>query len=285
MTTRSEIEQALDRYLAEGAERVPDRVIDAALDQIDQIPQRRALRVPWRFHEMPSVFKFALAGAAVVAVLVVGSMFLVRGPTPNVGGPGMAPASPTSPASPSPSPVPSPTSNPLLDTSTWTTYVSDRYGFTIAYPSDWTEDGPPDHDWTFENDIEAWQSTATEHFLNPEGSVGVSAWSVAVDPGTTVESWIEAYCSRQSGGSCGGITDRAVPVETGDGHPGVGQFGPNADTMAFFLVGDRVYVAALWRGETDPTVVRYGGAWRLLETFVSTMTIGAEPPQGSPDPS
>jgi len=84
MTNRSELEQALDRYLAEGGEQVPDRVVDAALDQIDHTPQRHALRMPWRFPDMPYVLKSAMVGAAVVAVLIVGGVLLTRGPTTNL---------------------------------------------------------------------------------------------------------------------------------------------------------------------------------------------------------
>ena len=284
MSDDAAFERATSDWLEAGIDRTPPEVLDAVLLAVRTTPQERDLRIPWRVTPMPTHLRL-VAAVAIIAVAGVTGLTYLNGRPEQGAGVGATP-SPTQVPTPSPSPTtePSPTTNPLLDTSSWTTYVSDRYGFTIDYPSDWNPDAPSDHDWTFENDIEAWQSTATEHFLNPEGSVGVSAWSVAVDPGTTVESWIEAYCSGQSGGSCSGITDRAVPAETGDGHPGLGQFGPNADTMAFFLVGDRIYVAAVWRGETDPTVTRYGGAWRLLQAFVSTMTIG-EPPQGSPDPS
>ena len=47
-------ERILDAFLAPEADRLPDRVIDAALADIARTPQRRALRVPWRFHYMPT---------------------------------------------------------------------------------------------------------------------------------------------------------------------------------------------------------------------------------------
>jgi hypothetical protein len=104
MTGRTEIELALDRYLSEGAERVPDRVVDAALDQIDQTTQRRAVRVPRRFRDMPTFLKPALAGAALIAVLVVGgAVFLNGGGRPPTGTQPTRPAAtrPTSGSSPS----------------------------------------------------------------------------------------------------------------------------------------------------------------------------------------
>jgi hypothetical protein len=149
MTGRTEIELSLDRYLADGAERVPDRVIDAALDQIDSTSQRRALRVPWRFDDMPSVFKLALAAAAVIAVVLSG-LLLTRGPTGTTGGPAVgtplpsapAPAAATPPASAAPAstlgiargarPIPAVgTTDPgryYVDNSSWT---SAPFAFTM----------------------------------------------------------------------------------------------------------------------------------------------------------
>lgn len=228
---------------------------------------------------MNGMTRFLAAAAAVV--VVVGGFFVLRpGPDrPGVGGQ----VSPAPSASPSPSRAPSSTPS-LLDTSSWVVYESDRYGFSISHPDDWTED-PADHDWTFEKDIKAWESTGTDSFLNAEGSVRASAWSVAVAPGTTVDSWMEAYCAGQNEGPCTGLQDGAVDVQTEDQYPGRLVFGPDQDTMAFFLDGQTMYVVAIWRGETDPTVQPYGGARRLLEAFSSTLTLPAKPPQASPDAS
>ena len=86
MTRRSEVERALDRYLADGEEQVPDRVIDAALDEIEHTSQRRASGGPWRSFRMPAFVKPLLAAAAVVAILVVGGAYLVGGSLSNLGG-------------------------------------------------------------------------------------------------------------------------------------------------------------------------------------------------------
>ena len=42
MTSQRELARLLGDFLADGADEVSDRVIDAALLQIDHIPQRRA---------------------------------------------------------------------------------------------------------------------------------------------------------------------------------------------------------------------------------------------------
>jgi len=69
MTGRIDVERILDAYLAPEADRLPDRVIEASLSEIARTPQRRALRVPWRFTPMHG---FARAAIAAVVVAVVG---------------------------------------------------------------------------------------------------------------------------------------------------------------------------------------------------------------------
>ncbi len=156
----------------------PDQALDVVLAAFPSIKQRRAWRVPWRVPGMTTPLRLGLTAAAVGA-LAIGSLLVVnRGPS----GPG-GPGGPTPSATPAPTASPSPSASPsaaLLDPSTWTTYTSSRYGFSIDHPDDWTE-VPADHDWTFENDIEAWLSTGVESFVTAEESVKTSAWSVADD--------------------------------------------------------------------------------------------------------
>jgi polar amino acid transport system substrate-binding protein len=88
--------------LSEGADEVADRVIDAALDEIDHARQRRVVRLPWGSWTMNSTTKnlTSVAAVAVVGVLAVGAvLLLVRPGTPGAGGstsptlaPGGAPA-------------------------------------------------------------------------------------------------------------------------------------------------------------------------------------------------
>jgi hypothetical protein len=189
-------------------------------------------------------------------------------------------------AAPSTTVAPSTTASsaqPPIDTTTWTTYQSERYGFSIGYPSDWTVT-PADHDWTLEADADEWLSTGQEVFYPPNHDIRVSAWSVALDPGTTletsadVEAWIEQYC-QLARPSCVGFNDRVVPLclERRDCHPGL--LVPfDTDTQAFFPGtsgngGDRMVVVALWRIESDASVGPYGGARRLLEAFLTTMDV------------
>jgi Kelch motif. len=114
MTKPRDPDALLAAYLADGMEVLPDRVVDAVLDEVHRTHQR-AVFGPWRTRSM---FKIALGAAAVFAVLVLGGTFFLfqRGQPAVVGGPSQTPAiaSPTPGASASsaglssPSGVPSP---------------------------------------------------------------------------------------------------------------------------------------------------------------------------------
>jgi hypothetical protein len=109
MTKPRDPDALLDAYLADGMEVLPDRVVDAVLDEVHRTHQR-TLFGPWRTRSM---FKTALGAAAVFAVLVFGgSLFLFqRGRPAVVGGPSQTPAiaRPTPGANASPSTAPTPT--------------------------------------------------------------------------------------------------------------------------------------------------------------------------------
>jgi hypothetical protein len=174
-----------------------------------------------------------------------------------------------------------------LDTTSWTNYTSDRYGFTIGHPADWTV-VPSAHDWTMAADAADWQSPAHERFVSPGSpTVAVSAWSVPIDRAATpetpagVEAWIEEYCAAASLGPCTGLRDRAVPlcVELRDCHPGLLVRFVTGDIQAFFTggdAGDQMVVLAIWRPESDASTAKYGGSQRLLEGFLSTMGVWTE---------
>lgn len=79
MKARSDTERILDAYLAPEADRLADRVIDAALADIARTPQRRAVRVPWRFPLMLTLSR--ATGVAIVALVVLlgaGTLFYLN---------------------------------------------------------------------------------------------------------------------------------------------------------------------------------------------------------------
>ena len=68
MTKPRDPEALLSAYLAVGMEVLPERVVDAVLDEVHRTRQR-AVFGPWRTRSM---FRATLAAAAVVAVLALG---------------------------------------------------------------------------------------------------------------------------------------------------------------------------------------------------------------------
>jgi Tol biopolymer transport system component len=180
----------------------------------------------------------------------------------------------SSSAQPSPSPAPN-------DTSAWLPFVSDRYGFSIAYPPEWSAH-PAYRDWKFPDDT-AWpdgvEVTDWFSFEPPDDpSVAASAWSVALEPGTSADQWFLDYCAVEVT-PCDG-TELKVTASL-DGHEG--WLVLSSDPHAYFGIGDRIYLLAVWQPEDIVTLERYGGGRQFLEAFLSTMRL--LPDQQSPAPS
>jgi len=116
MTTDRELERLLGAFFVQGTDELADRVIDAALDQIDHTRQRRPLRASRRFSAMTMPTR--IAAAAVIGVLAVGGAYFLAQPgKPAVGVPGpTATPSPTAAASqPATTVRPTATPNPTPD--------------------------------------------------------------------------------------------------------------------------------------------------------------------------
>ena len=99
MNDRLELDRVLGAFLATGTNELADRVIDAALDQIDHTPQRRALGLPRRFQTMTLLTRLA-AAAVIGAIAIGGALYLLKPNQSLVGRP-----SPTPGASINPSPT------------------------------------------------------------------------------------------------------------------------------------------------------------------------------------
>jgi hypothetical protein len=96
MTDQRDLDQILGAYFAGGTNELADRVIDAALDQIDVTQQRRRLWLPSRIPTMPVSARLAVA--TVIGVLAVaGAVYLIRPDQPSVGLPGPSPSASASP--------------------------------------------------------------------------------------------------------------------------------------------------------------------------------------------
>ena len=76
MSTDRETTRLVRSWLDEGVTSLPDRVLDAVLDQVPATPQRRSWLPAWRSNQMNTYAKLIATAAAVLVVAVVGYQFL-----------------------------------------------------------------------------------------------------------------------------------------------------------------------------------------------------------------
>jgi hypothetical protein len=192
MTRSIDVERALDAYLAPDRVRVPDRVLEAALDEIDVTPQaRRGLLAPQRF---PLMNTFARAAAVlVVAVVAIGALALLIGSRGGIGSP---------PASPIPSAPISTTPLPTLDA----TFTSTLFGYEIRYPTGWTV-RPGNGPWQNNSTLSGPGDPITDEIVSPTSinSMRISIASLALADGLTMydfRSFASPYSSPFDGNPC-----------------------------------------------------------------------------------
>lgn len=220
----------------------------------------------------------ACVGAATAAALLLGGCQTEGAAAPSTEQPSTT--SPSTTERPSP-PQTAATVTPI-DTSSWLPFVSEQYGYSIAYPPDW-EANQGHGGWTFPEDT-AWPDgvEVSDWFTHddPEsGFVAASVWSVALEPGTSADQWFGDYCAVEATPCEGGEPPVTASL---DGH--AGRLVRASDPLAYFGIGDRIYMLAVWQPDDHPSVERYGGGFRLLEAFVSTMQLApveqlASPPE------
>jgi hypothetical protein len=138
MTASRDPDRLLAAYLADGMNVLPDRVVDAVLDEVHRTHQR-AVFGPRRTPLMNSMLKMAFAAAAVVAVVVAGINFLPAG-NGGLGGPGSSPSPVVSPSpvtSPSLTPIPSPKAARITVAGTDPAGATDPVRLTATLPGTW----------------------------------------------------------------------------------------------------------------------------------------------------
>jgi hypothetical protein len=268
MTGPRDPDAIIANWLEDGPIDLPDETRRAIVVGLRTQPRARQMAF---LRGLPIMNSLSRLAAAAAIVLAVGGLSIFVLSNRNSGGPGAQPSATTGPSvAPSASVVPSPSTTPgPLDTATWKQYVSNRYGFSISYPADWVLT-PARRDWTLAVDAKDFLGGGADHFelQVPNQGVGVNAWSVAVEPGTTAASWLDSYCQLNTK-PCTGLDQRSIPAQI-DGHAGV-IVAFTDDVQAFFLVDGRMYVVACWRPNDDPSVAKYSGAIKLVQTYLSTM--------------
>jgi len=262
MTTDRDFDRIAQAWLAGGPDELPDRVIDAAVDQIHLTRQRRAVRMPWRLPGM--ITPTRVAGAAVIGVLVLGGTLLLigrLGGQPAVGG---AP-SPTAPASAGASQStgvasPSAPSMPALTE----TFTSPRYGYSVRYLAGWTTQ-PATKPWTTGIDT-LYRDPALDAIGGDEALLAVA--SAPLKAGQSPEEWLAPYCrSGSSGAACG----RAISIGDATGY--VAEDGSSAEggTVA---TGGVIFDAAVVSGGRGYVFILDGHVSRaLFEAILKTVTL------------
>ena len=164
----------------------------------------------------------------------------------------------------------------------------DTYQFSIQHPADWTV-RPSTHLWTLEVDggeFGGTEDNAGEIFNSADGRIGISAWSVTVEPGTTLEEWVAAYCEMNTT-PCGDL-DRGEQIVAEGGDPYTGVLVPFVDDIQVFFptwyddtgsgsiwtqpapADGRIYATASWRPGSS-----YDSR-ELIEEFSRSLCIGCE---------
>jgi hypothetical protein len=282
MNTNRDPDVTITAWLEDGPLSLPPATRQIVEASIHVTPQRRKplVRLPWRFPDMNTPFR--VAAAAVIGVLLLGGAYYLfgGGGGPGIGGPPPTPGL-TSPPEASDRPTPTP-----IDTSSWVPFVSDRYGYEIAYPS--TSNGnmdlalycgpgctptsaptsvqPADGEWSLDADAgDKLTRNWDRFFLGPDGyQIMVSAFSQPIAEGTTQDAWHAAAIDIPP---C--VTPKQQEAVTVDGHPGRLYVGCDS-SVAIIVVGERAYVFAEWRGEFT----------ELLKAFLTTVRITG--PDASP---
>ena len=295
MTGRTITERILDAYLAPEADRLPDRVIDAALANIARTPQRRALRVPWRFPDMPALSRATgIAAVALVAVVAVGGiMYLSSNNSGNVG----SQNTPVPTAAPTAAPTPEPTAEPSFvapGITGWKTYTSAVYGYTISYPEDWSVTARATQKW---QPGESEDAPSGDVFLNPEAVDGdgivFEALQFPGPAGADLGSWdgllaaLTEMCAKpaefyaETPCPSEGVTRMCLgnsgcqPVAfVHDNDLPRALFGdPETGTFTYILVG---------RVDDFPAAARYGGTVTLLKSILSQLGVREPQPGETP---
>jgi hypothetical protein len=300
MNGRIDAERILDAFLAPEADRLNDRVIDAALADIARTPQRRALRVPWRFPFMPALTRATgIAAVALVAVVGVGGVIYLSS---NSGGSGSRSTPAPTTAAVAPTTVASPEASFVAPGITgWKTYTSAVYGYTISYPEDWSVAERATQKWQLGEPEDA---PSSDVFFNnaPEGVRDDSMVFVTLQfpgpAGADLSSWdgllaaLTEMCAKPAefyfstdhcpSGSVGQASTLMCLGSTGcqpvafvhhNDLPRALFGDPETGTFTYILVG---------RLDDFPGAARYGGTVMLLKSILSQLGIREPQPGETP---
>jgi hypothetical protein len=241
MNANDNLERRLaDFYESESPPRAPDWVLRSALQAIDDTPQRRVvIRVPWRFPNMNTFAKVAIAAVVVIAVGALGLSLLGPPSSSNVGG------QPTASPSPSPSPTFGATIIPESPPALTETFTSERHGFSISYPTGWVP-RPATDPWT--TDFPDFSQTTGDVIYDPvlESNLWIMVASQPLS-GRSAAQWVDDTMTGFNSADFCGPPSEPITID--------GSQGQLCDSAAAVVSGDRGYVIKLYTSDDDPAAV------------------------------
>lgn len=263
MTDHS-FDRIADAYLAPGPTVLPDRVFDAAFEEVHRTRRRRVLRgLPWRDTTLNSYAKIAIAAVAVVAIGYIGLNLMGSGST----GVGASP-SPSSNPSPTASPTvapPSPTPGPSTPALTGQ-FTSDRHGFSISYPVTWSTRAAT-APWT--GGFIDFTNPSADVIYEPSnaGNLWLAAASQALGSRTPAQFEADVWQALVADDpATAGCAAEATPI-TIDGVDGV-----IACQVAVVTSDGRGYYITAYASDDDPSLpVQYDQAW--FESVLATLKL------------
>ena len=233
------------------------------------------------WHPVWLVIGLLLLSALVGTALIGGARRASVEPPPAV----VAGPSEAASQSPRPSQNTSPSAGPyIVDTSTWSKFVSARHGLTISYPPLWTV-VPARTPWNLTVDQSAGFGASTDSFLHPDAAATFgkefAAYGTALPKDMTYAAFIEAYLAPNRARMDDGCVPPPSEWEpiTIDGHDAGLAIGCGYQE-AMVLAGARVYI---FSGYGDMSRDR-----ALFDAFLSTVHLdptAADDTPGGPSPS
>lgn len=262
----SDFDGIAQTWLQEGPTAIPDRSLQAALEEVHATRQRR-FGAAWRtFHVNTNSLR--MATAVVVSVLIVGAAVFYLGnfaPSGTVGG--------------TPSVPPTPTATPVLTMTK--TFTSVNNGFAVGYPADWTVQPatllwwPPDRVQRENYGLDVISGPCKSPCQRP---YTFSAGSAVAPEGVVIDDWIDRHITIAGDDICN-PPRTTLPEITIDGHAGRVNTTCPRDVEATVVVGRRVYLFTLATDYERPE------RQAMFDAFVATIDLRPEGAPAAPTPT
>ena len=259
----NEFDLAARAWLDEGPNRMSDRAVLSALEQVHTTRQRRAMWPAWRATPVSIVARVAVAAVLVIAVGLVAGNLIRRQPDGSSVG-GLPTPSPTAVPTPGLSPSASP-AGPVTFPALTSTFVSPTNGFTFGYIDrgglktakelwDPVTQPRPDNSGAHDDPFDVVETGYGAMFKGA---------STVIPDGVSIDAWVDQYLWPRA---CGIPRSEQAEI-TIDGHPGKVVECAN-HIEATVVAGGRLYLFQLLHSRSD--------ARAFFDAFVATIKLTPE---------